>query len=204
MPEQYGGGGGDRLYSTVLIEEDARAGPPARASRCTPTSSRTYLPHFGTEEQKQTWLPRMARGETIGAIAMTEPGTGSDLQAIRTTAVRDGDEYVINGTKTFITNGQNADLVDRRRQDRPRAGAKGISLFLVEADQPGFRKGKRLKKLGLKAQDTSELFFDDVRVPAGNLLGERGPGLHLPDAGAAPGAPDDRDQRGAPREAAVE
>jgi acyl-CoA dehydrogenase len=136
-----------------------------------------YLLRYGSEELRQRYLPPMARGERIGAIAMTEPGAGSDLQSIRTRAVRDGGHWVLNGSKTYITNGWNSDVVIVVAKTDPSLGAKGISLFVVEADAPGFRKGKRLKKLGLKAQDTSELFFDDVRVPAGHLLGREGEGF---------------------------
>jgi acyl-CoA dehydrogenase len=134
---------------------------------------------FGTEEQKRRWLPPMARGEVIGAIAMTEPGAGSDLQSVRTTARRDGGDYLVSGQKTFITNGQNADLVIVVAKTDPAAGAKGTSLVLVETDRPGFRRGRNLEKIGMKAQDTSELFFDEVRVPASNLLGGEGRGFIL-------------------------
>jgi alkylation response protein AidB-like acyl-CoA dehydrogenase len=131
-----------------------------------------YITHYGTEEQKRRWLPKMCTGELITAIAMTEPGTGSDLQSVRTTARRDGDDYVIDGAKTFITNGQNANLVLVVCKTGD-GGAKGISLVAVETDRPGFRRGRQLDKVGMHAQDTSELFFDGVRVPAGNLLGAR-------------------------------
>jgi acyl-CoA dehydrogenase len=130
-----------------------------------------YILHYGTDEQKAHYLPRMAKGECIGAIAMTEPAAGSDLQGVKTTAVQDGDHYIINGSKTFITNGWNSDVVIVVAKTDPSAGAKGTSLFLVDAGTPGFDKGKRLKKLGMKAQDTSELFFNNVRVPASALLG---------------------------------
>ena len=177
MPEQYGGAGADRLYSTIMIEEAARAGVSGPGFSLHSEIVAPYLMRYGTEEQKQRYLPRMAAGETIAAIAMTEPGAGSDLQAIRTTARRDGDHYVINGSKTYITNGYNCDLVVLVAKTNPELGAKGTSLILVETGTEGFRKGKRLKKLGLKAQDTSELFFDDVRVPASNLLGREGEGF---------------------------
>ena len=127
--------------------------------------------HYGTDAQKEKYLPKLASGELIGAIAMTEPAAGSDLQGVKTTAVRDGDDFIINGSKTFITNGWNADLVIVVAKTDPSAGAKGTSLFLVEAGTPGFEKGQRLKKLGMKAQDTSELFFQNVRVSADQLLG---------------------------------
>ncbi|MCY1525580.1 Acyl-CoA dehydrogenase [compost metagenome] len=136
-----------------------------------------YLLAYGTEAQKDRWLPPMARGEKIGAIAMTEPGIGSDLKSLRTTARREGDSYVINGQKTFITNGANSDLVIVACKTDPAAGTRGISLIVVEAGTPGFTKGPLLEKIGLKAQDTAELFFDEVRVPAANLLGEEGKGF---------------------------
>jgi acyl-CoA dehydrogenase len=137
-----------------------------------------YILHYGSEEQKRTWLPKMASGEVIGAISMTEPGAGSDLQGIRTRAVADGNHYVLNGQKTFITNGQLADLVVVVVKTDPEARAKGISLILVERDRAGFERGRNLEKIGYKAQDTSELFFNDVRVPMTNLLGpEEGQGF---------------------------
>jgi alkylation response protein AidB-like acyl-CoA dehydrogenase len=136
-----------------------------------------YIARVGNEAQKQKWLPGACSGETILAIAMTEPGTGSDLKAVRTTAVRDGDEYVINGSKTFISNGLNADLIIVVCKTDSKAGAKGMSLIVVEADRAGFRRGRKLKKIGMYAQDTAELFFDDVRVPVSNLLGQEGMGF---------------------------
>jgi alkylation response protein AidB-like acyl-CoA dehydrogenase len=132
---------------------------------------------FGSEAQKRHWLPRMVSGETPSAIAMTEPGAGSDLQSIRTTAVADGDDYVINGSKTYITNGQHAELVIVFVKTDPGAGAKGTALILVEADRPGFQRGRNLDKIGLHGQDTSELFFQDLRVPKSNLLGAKGAGF---------------------------
>jgi acyl-CoA dehydrogenase len=131
-----------------------------------------YFLHYGTEEQKQRWLPKMASGEMVGAIAMTEPNTGSDLQSIRTTAVRDGDEYVVNGAKTYISNGQLCDLVIVVAKTDPDKGAKGISLIVVETDTLGFERGRNLKKMGQEAADTSEMFFSDCRVPVSNRLGE--------------------------------
>jgi acyl-CoA dehydrogenase len=179
IPEQYGGGGGTRLHSAVLIEETARAGASGLGFGLHSDIVAPYILAYGTEEQKKTWLPKLATGEVVGAIAMTEPGTGSDLQAVRTTALREGDELVINGSKTFITNGQNADLVIVVAKTDPAQGAKGISLVLVETDRPGFKRGRNLEKIGLKAQDTSELFFDNLRVPASNILGGEGKGFFL-------------------------
>jgi acyl-CoA dehydrogenase len=179
IPEQYGGGGGTRLHSAVLIEETARAGASGLGFGLHSDIVAPYILAYGTEEQKKTWLPKLATGEAVGAIAMTEPGAGSDLQAVRTTALREGDELVINGSKTFITNGQNADLVIVVAKTDPAQGAKGISLVLVETDRPGFKRGRNLEKIGLKAQDTSELFFDNLRVPAGNILGGEGKGFFL-------------------------
>jgi acyl-CoA dehydrogenase len=176
IPEAYGGGGGTRAHDVVIAEETGRAGLGGGFGAGNGVHSNIvahYLLAYGTEEQKQRWLPRMASGDLIGAIAMTEPGTGSDLQSVRTTARRDGGDYVINGQKTFITNGQNADLVFVVAKTDPAAGAKGVSIVVVEtAKAPGFRRGRNLEKIGMHAQDTSELFFDDVRVPVGNLLGD--------------------------------
>ncbi len=177
VPEEYGGAGADFGYSVVVIEELARAnisglGFPLHSDVVTP-----YFLRYGTAEQKSRWLPRMVRGDLISAIAMTEPGTGSDLKAIRTTACIEGGSYVINGQKTFITNGQNAGLVIVAVKTDPSAGAKGVSLICVEEGTPGFSKGRKLEKVGLRAQDTSELFFDNVRVPIQNLLGEENMGF---------------------------
>ncbi len=179
MPEEYGGAGADRYYSTIVMEEFARAGASGPGFSLHSDIVAPYLLAYGTEEQKRAFLPRMATGEVIGAIAMTEPGAGSDLQGVKTSAVRDGDELVINGQKTFITNGQNADLVILVTKTDPAAGAKGTTLVLVEATRPGFTKGRNLEKIGLKAQDTSELFFSDVRVPLDNILGGEGQGFYL-------------------------
>jgi len=179
IPEAYGGGGGSRLHSAVLIEEVARAGVSGIGFGLHSDIVAPYILAYGSEEQKRRWLPPMARGEVIGAIAMTEPGAGSDLQAVRATALRDGEELVINGQKTFITNGQNADLVIVVAKTDPSAGAKGTSLVLVETDRAGFKRGRNLEKIGMKAQDTSELFFDGVRVPASNILGGEGKGFIL-------------------------
>jgi len=177
MPEAYGGLGLDRTYAAIVVEEQARAGLSGPGFLLHSNIVMPYLLNYGTEEQKQTWLPKAASGEAVLAIAMTEPGTGSDLQRIKTTARRDGDDYVINGSKMFITNGISADLVVMVCKTDPSAGAKGISLILVETDRPGFRKGRNLKKLGMKTQDTAELFLDDVRVPVTNRLGDEGQGF---------------------------
>ncbi len=177
MPEQYGGAGADRLYSTVLIEEQHRIGDSGLGFSLHSEIVAPYLLHYGSEHLKQTYLPKMASGEMIGAIAMTEPAAGSDLQGIKTTAVKQGDHWLLNGSKTFITNGWHSDLVIVVAKTDAAKGYKGISLFVVDTSMPGFSKGKRLKKLGMKAQDTAELFFDNVRVPASNLLGEEGSGF---------------------------
>ena len=177
MPEAYGGADADRRYSAILMEEQARIGATGPGFSLHSDIVAPYINRYGSEDQKREWLPKMASGEAIGAIAMTEPGTGSDLQGVKTSAVKDGNELVINGSKTFITNGWNADVVVVVTKTDPSAGAKGTSLVLVEAGREGFTKGKRLKKLGMKAQDTSELFFDNVRVPMTNMLGEEGQGF---------------------------
>lgn len=174
LPEAYGGCGADYLFNVVITEELGKAGATGPGFAVHSDMVATYIATFGSEEQKHKWLPRMAAGEVIGAIGLTEPSAGSDLKAIRTRAVRDGDDYVINGQKVYISNGQLCDLVVLACKTDPDAGAKGMSFILVEADRPGFKRGRNLKKLGLKAQDTSELFFEDVRVPASNLLGSEG------------------------------
>jgi alkylation response protein AidB-like acyl-CoA dehydrogenase len=172
MPEAYGGADADKLCSAVQMEELARGGFTGIGFGLHSEIVAPYILHYGTEEQKRTYLPKLASGERVGAIAMSEPAAGSDLQGIKTTALRQADgSYLLNGSKTFITNGWHADLVIVVAKTDPQAGAKGTSLLLVERGMKGFEKGKRLKKLGLKAQDTSELFFDNVRVPAENLLG---------------------------------
>ena len=177
-PEAYGGLGIDDFrYDQILYEENVRYGEIGFYMQLHSRLVAPYIGHFGSEEQKARFLPRCISGESILAVAMTEPGAGSDLQGVKTTAVLDGDEYVINGSKTFITNGWLADLVIVVAKTDPKAGAKGTSLFLVEANTPGFSKGKRLEKVGMKAQDTSELFFQDVRVPKENLLGQAGMGF---------------------------
>ena len=172
IPTEYGGGGGDYRHETVIMEEQLRAGVNGLGSQVHSQIVAPYFLHYGTEEQKQRWLPKMASGAMVGAIAMTEPNTGSDLQNIRTTAIRDGDEYVINGAKTYISNGQLCDLVIVVAKTDPDKGAKGISLIVVETDTPGFERGRNLKKMGQEAADTSEMFFCDCRVPVNNRLGE--------------------------------
>lgn len=178
MPERYGGAGVDRRFSVVMLEEQFRSGASGPGFLLHSDIVANYLHNFGTEVQKQRWLPKMAAGEVVGAIAMTEPGTGSDLQAIQTRARRNGDHYVMNGSKTFISNGRHSDLVVVvAKTGDSGQGARDLSLFLVETATPGFRKGPPLKKIGLHAQDTCELFFEDVRVPIDNLLGAEGGGF---------------------------
>ncbi|MGE0383824.1 MAG: acyl-CoA dehydrogenase family protein [Gammaproteobacteria bacterium] len=177
VPEEYGGMGGDFLHSCVVIEELARVGASGPGFGLHSEIVAPYILRYGSEAQKRELLPAMARGEIVGAIAMTEPGAGSDLQGIRTRAVRDGDDLIVNGSKIFITNGQNADVVITVARTDPDAGHKGISLVLVRRGDPGFERGRNLEKIGWKAQDTSELFFNDVRVPAGRILGEAGRGF---------------------------
>jgi alkylation response protein AidB-like acyl-CoA dehydrogenase len=171
LPEEYGGAGGSFAHEAVVLEELARAG--VHFGSAIQSTVAHYILAYGTEEQKRKWLPRMGRGERVAAIAMTEPGAGSDLQAIKTSARRDGEHYVINGSKTFITNGSHADLVCLAvKSDTKIAGMRGISLVIVETkDLPGYRVGRPLEKIGMHAQDTCELFFDEVRVPVANLLG---------------------------------
>jgi len=172
MPETHGGAGADKLYSVIQMEELAGAGVSGIGYSLHSEIVAPYILHYGTEAQKQKYLPKLASGEMVGAIAMSEPAAGSDLQGVKTSAIQQPDgSYLLNGSKTFITNGWHADLVIVVAKTNPAAGAKGTSLLLVERGMPGFSVGKRLKKLGLKAQDTSELFFDNVRVPAQNLLG---------------------------------
>jgi len=177
LPDTYGGLDAEFLYSAVVIEEIGRLGLTGIGFSLHSDIVAPYILHYGSEALKHKYLPKLISGEMVTAIAMTEPGAGSDLQGVKTTAVLDGDEYVINGSKTFITNGYLADLVIVVAKTDPKAGAKGTSLFLVEADTPGFAKGKRLEKVGMKAQDTSELFFQDVRVPKENILGQAGMGF---------------------------
>ena len=177
VPEAYGGMGGDFLHSTILIEEMARVGATGPTFYLHSDIIAPYLVDFGTEEQKKKWLPRMAAGEAISALGMSEPAGGSDLQNMRTQAIRDGDDYVVNGQKVFTTNGHTADFILLACKTDPAARAKGVSLLLVETDRPGFARGRKLEKIGCKAQDTSELFFADVRVPVGNLVGQEGSGF---------------------------
>ena len=171
MPEEYGGAGADKLFSVIEMEELGRSGFSGIGYSLHSEIVAPYLLHYGTEAQKQKFLPKLASGELVSAIAMSEPAAGSDLQGVKTKAIREGDHYVLNGSKTFITNGWHADLVIVVAKTNPAAGGKGTSLFLVERGMPGFETGKRLKKIGLKAQDTAELFFNDVNVPLENLLG---------------------------------
>ena len=179
MPEQYGGAGGTFAHEAVINREISLCGFDSFGAPLHSGIVAPYILHYGTEEQKQRWLPRLATGELVGAIAMTEPGTGSDLQGVRTTARRSGNGYVLNGAKTFITNGQHADLIIVVAKTDPTEKAKGVSLMVVEtAEAAGFRRGRKLKKLGLDAADTSELFFEDVALPASSLLGtEEGQGF---------------------------
>ncbi|MET4048269.1 acyl-CoA dehydrogenase [Rhodococcus sp. 1163] len=178
VPEEYGGGGvKDFRYNAIVTEETTRGGYSGIGFTLHNDVVAPYLINLTNEEQKQRWLPGFSSGELITAIAMTEPGTGSDLQGIKTKAVRDGDEWVLNGSKTFITNGINADLVIVVACTDPDKGAQGFSLLVVERDMPGFERGRNLDKIGMKAQDTAELSFTDVRVPAANLLGEEGMGF---------------------------
>jgi acyl-CoA dehydrogenase len=177
MPEEYGGSGADRLFSMVLIEEQARINNSSLGWGLHSEIVAPYLLNYGSDALKRKYLPKMASGEMIGAIAMSEPGAGSDLQAVKTTAVRQGNGYVLNGSKTFITNGWNCDLVIVVAKTDPAKGAKGTSLVVVDTTMNGFAKGKRLKKMGLKGQDTAELFFDNVEVPAENLLGQENNGF---------------------------
>jgi acyl-CoA dehydrogenase len=172
IPTEYGGGGGSYLHETVVAEEQLRAGLSGWGNQVHSQIVAPYIYHYGNEEQRQRWLPHMASGEMVGAIAMTEPDTGSDLQSVRATAIKDGDHYVINGAKTYISNGQNCDLVVVVAKTDPTLGAKGISLVVVETDNPGFKRGRNLAKLGQSAADTSEMFFEDCRVPQANLLGD--------------------------------
>ena len=180
-PAEYGGGGVDFIYDAIVMEELSRVRAHGLMMSLHSDICMPYINSFGNEEQKRRYLPGAISGETILAIAMTEPGTGSDLAAVQTTARRDGDHYVINGSKIFISNGQIADLVIVVCKTDPKANPphKGVSLMLVDASAPGFVRGRKLDKLGLRGQDTSELFFEDCRVPAGNLLGKEGTGFKM-------------------------
>lgn len=179
MPEEYGGGGGSYAHEAVIAEAIGHVGVDGFGLALHNSIVAPYILHYGSEEQKKKWLPRMATGELISAIAMTEPGAGSDLQGVKTTALKDGNHYKINGSKTFITNGQHANLIVLVVKTDPTAGAKGTSLIVIETkDLEGFERGRNLDKIGLKSNDTSEMFFTDVRVPTSNLLGtEEGRGF---------------------------
>ena len=179
MGEEYGGAGGDFLHSVIVMEELSRAYESGWAASLHSDIIVPYIHAFGSPEQKAKWLPGCASGQTVTALAMTEPGTGSDLASIATTAKRDGDGYLINGAKTFISNGQNSDLVIVVAKTDPAQKHSGISLILVESDREGFARGRNLDKIGLKGQDTSELFFKDCRVPIENRLGEEGQGFKM-------------------------
>jgi acyl-CoA dehydrogenase len=172
MPEEYGGAGGSFAHESAIIEAISHVGVDGFGIALHNAIVAPYILHYGSEEQKRNWLPKLASGEMIGAIAMTEPGAGSDLQGVKTRAVKDGNHYSISGSKTFITNGQLADLIIVVAKTDPEKGAKGTSLIVVETDgAEGFERGRNLDKIGLKANDTSELFFNEVRVPTANLLG---------------------------------
>lgn len=181
MPEAYGGSGVPYAFSGLVQEEIAYAGFGGLSSNCSVHSDiiAPYILNNGTEQQKNRWIPGMVSGQVVGAIAMTEPGAGSDLQGIRTTAKRDGNDFVINGSKTFISNGQHADVVIVVTKTDSSAGAKGITLFLVDTTLPGFKRGRNLDKLGMHCADTSELFFEDVRVPESAILGKEGEGFFI-------------------------
>jgi acyl-CoA dehydrogenase len=180
IPEQYGGGGGNFLHETVIFSEQARAIATGFGNSLHSGIVAHYIHNFASEAQKREWLPRMATGELVGALAMTEPGTGSDLQSIRTRAIREGDEYVIDGAKTYITNGTTANLICLVAKTDPALGGRGLSIVVVETGKlsGGLRRGQPLQKIGMHSQDTCELFFEGVRIPAANLLGpEEGQGF---------------------------
>ncbi len=179
VPEEYGGLGLDYLFDVVVFEELWRVGASGPGFLIHTDLVATYILSFGSEEQKRQWLPKMVKGEAIGSLGMTEPHAGSDLKAIRTRAERDGSDFVINGQKVFISNGQMCDVLVLATKTDSAAGAKGVTLFLVDCSLPGFKRGQNLDKLGMKAQDTSELFFDNLRVPAAALLGSEGEGFKL-------------------------
>jgi acyl-CoA dehydrogenase len=179
MPEEYGGAGGTFAHESVINREYSYCGFDTFGAPLHSGIVAPYILHYGSDEQKKRWLPKLATGELVGAIAMSEPGTGSDLQGVRTTAIKTGNRYVLNGSKTFITNGQHANLIIVVAKTDPKARGKGISLLVVETDDaPGFRRGRKLRKLGMDSADTSELFFEEVSLPAENLLGpEEGQGF---------------------------
>lgn len=179
VPAEYGGGGADRLAAAVLIEEQARLGLSGPGFSTHSDIVAPYLVNYGSETQKRLWLPAMAKGDAIGAIVLTEPSAGSDLRAIRTTAIRRGDEIVLNGQKTFITNGQCADLLLVAAKPSDKTGTRDVTLLLVDASTPGVSRGKNFEKIGMKAQDTCELFFDNVRLPASSVLCEEGKGFPM-------------------------
>lgn len=184
MPEEYGAAGADFLMSAAVLEELSRAGMAGLAGGLSVHSDicAPYIYHLGSDAQKQQWLPKLVTGEAVAAIGMTEPGAGSDLQGMRSQAKREGDEWVLNGSKIFITNGRNADLVIVAARSLPEGGSRGTSLFLVDTSLPGFKVGRNLKKLGQHAGDTAELFFEDVRLPADAVLGRENQGfIHLID-----------------------
>ena len=180
MPEEFGGAGGSYAHEAAIIEALGHSGVDGFGIALHSGIVAPYIYHYGSQEQKERWLPRLATGELIGAIAMTEPAAGSDLQGVKTTAAKSGNQYVINGSKTFITNGQHANLIIVVAKTDPSQGAKGTSLLIVETDEvEGFERGRNLDKIGLKANDTSELFFNDVKVPTANLLGsDEGQGFY--------------------------
>jgi len=177
VPEEFGGVGVDFRYNAIVDEEVSRLGLTGLGFALHSDIAVPYIIHYGSDEQKRKYLPKLVSGEMVSAIAMTEPGTGSDLQGVKTTAIKDGNDYILNGSKTFITNGQLADIVIVVAKTSPELGGKGTSLILLENGVAGFSKGKNLKKVGMKAQDTSELFFDNVRIPQTCLLGEENKGF---------------------------
>ena len=178
-PEEYGGAGADYKYNAVFTEELGRAGVTGPGFAVHSDMAANYILNFASDEQKARWIPKMVTGETIVALGLTEPGAGSDLKAIKTTAIRDGDDYVINGQKTYISNGQLCDMVVLACKTDPSVGARGMTFIVVETERPGFARGRNLEKFGLLAQDTSELFFADVRVPVENRIGAEGQGMGI-------------------------